>query len=88
MGVFHFISLLITYLITEMLFFSSKGVDFPNYFKYIEYFIYGEDKVINNQGLLYYFLNALTVFARKEDLNSINGIVFFNSTIQLTNFLI
>ena len=70
-----------------MLFFSSKGVDFPNYFTYIEYFIYGEDIPVNNQGLLYYFLNALVVFARKEDLNSINSIVFFNSTIQLTNFL-
>ncbi len=88
LGVFHNLSLLFTFLLTELFFFSSKGVDFPVYFKYLEYFIYENIKTVNNQGLLYYYLNALSVFARKGDLNSINSVVFFNSTIQITNFLL
>tara|TARA_B100001250_G_scaffold67363_1_gene53878 strand:+ start:156 stop:1895 length:1740 start_codon:yes stop_codon:yes gene_type:complete len=76
-----------SYVISELYFFSSKGVDFPDYFRYIEYFLYEDIKPSNNHGLLFYYSNLITILLRSESLNSVNEIVFLNSTIQVTNFI-
>ena len=80
-------SIISSFLLSELYFFSSKGVDFPNYFLYVENFLYDDIQVTNNQGLFYYYLNAVTILLRESQLNSVNSVNFINSTIQLTNFL-
>ncbi len=81
-------SIFSSYLLSELYFFTTKGVDFPVYKKYLDFFLYDNIQTENNQGLIYYFINALSVFLRKDSLNSLNEIVFFNSTIQFTNFIL
>lgn len=83
----HFISITSSFMLSELYFFSTKGVDFPNYFLYIENFLFENVEVINNQGQIYYYLNVLTILLKSSELNSINSINFFNSTIQFTNFI-
>ena len=83
----HVVSIVSSFLLSELYFFSSKGVDFPNYFLYIESFLYDDIQVTNNQGLLYYYSNVVTILLRESQLNSVNSVNFINSTIQLTNFL-
>ncbi len=86
-GYIHFTFLVFSFILSELYFFSSKGVDFPDYFKYIEYFLYEDIKPSNNHGLFFYYSNLITILLRSESLNSINEIVFLNSTIQITNFI-
>jgi hypothetical protein len=86
-GFIHFVSIISSFILSELYFFSTKGVDFPNYFLYIENFLYENIEVINNQGQIYYYLNVLTILLKSSELNSINSINFFNSTIQFTNFI-
>ena len=83
----HFVFLFLSFILSELYFFSSKGVDFPDYFKYIEYFLYDEIKPTNNHGLFFYYINLITIYLRSSSLNSINEVVFFNNTIQVTNSL-
>lgn len=83
----HIISIISSFVLSELYFFSSKGVDFENYFLYIENFLYNDIEVSNNQGLIYYYSNVLTILLRESQLNSLNSINFLNSTIQLTNFI-
>tara|TARA_B100000886_G_scaffold232373_1_gene162336 strand:+ start:5231 stop:7042 length:1812 start_codon:yes stop_codon:yes gene_type:complete len=83
----HILSLTISFLVYEIYFFSSKGVDYPVYRKYVDYFIYNDIEMVNNHGLIYYYINSLVVYLRKDVLNSVNEIVFFSNTIQLANFL-
>ena len=84
-GYIHIASIVSSFVLSELYFFSSKGVDFPNYFLYIESFFYNDIPVSNNQGLFYFFSNVLMILFKKSQLNSINSINFFNSTIQMTN---
>lgn len=83
----HIISIISSFVLSELYFFSSKGVDFENYFLYIENFLYNDIEVSNNQGVIYYYSNVLTILLRESQLNSLNSINFLNSTIQLTNFI-
>ena len=83
----HIICIISSFVLSELYFFSSKGVDFENYFLYIENFLYNDIQVTNNQGLIYYYSNVLTILLRESQLNSLNSINFLNSTIQLTNFI-
>ena len=87
-AILHIFSIFSSYILSEIYFFSSKGVDFPVYKKYLDYFLYDNIQTENNQGLIYYFVNSIIVFLRKDSLNSLNEIIFFNSTIQLTNFIL
>ena len=83
----HVVSIISSFLLSELYFFSSKGVDFPDYFLYVESFLYDDIQVSNNQGLFYYYSNVVTILLRESQLNSVNSVNFINSTIQLTNFL-
>ena len=84
----HIICIISSFVLSELYFFSSKGVDFEAYFLYIENFLYNDIQVTNNQGLIYYYSNVLTILLRESQLNSLNSINFLNSTIQLTNFIL
>jgi len=86
-GYIHFLFLISSFILSELYFFSSKGVDFPDYFRYIEYFLYDNIKPSNNHGLFFYYANLITIYLRSSSLNSVNDVIFFSSTIQITNFL-
>ena len=83
----HLISLTFSYFLSELYFFSSKGVDFPKYFVFLENFFYTNIDTLNNQGLFYYYANALVIISNKSSLNSLNSINFYNATIQFTNLI-
>ena len=83
-----FISLYITFVITNIYFNALSGAD--NY-KYIEniLFIFGErDSTYDNQGLLYYFLVSLILKLRTDSFNYFDKDIFLSETILLTNLLI
>ena len=86
-AIFHAFALLSSFIISELYFFSTKGVDFPNYFLYIQYFLNDNTELLNNHGLFFYYMNLIMIYLRSSSLNSINEIIFFNTTIQTTNLL-
>ena len=83
----HFISLFFSFLISELYFFSAKGVDFPRYKVYLEYFQGNISQTTQNQGLLYYYSNYLMMLIKQSSLTSINNDLFLNTSIQTTNIL-
>ena len=77
-----FISLYITFVITNIYFNALSGAD--NY-KYIEniLFIFGErDSTYDNQGLLYYFLVSLILKLRTDSFN------YFEQSILYINYFV
>ena len=83
----HLISLFFSFLISELYFFSAKGVDFPRYKVYLEYFQGDVSQTTQNQGLLYYYSNYLMMLVKQSSLTSLNNELFLNTSIQTTNIL-
>ena len=83
----HLISLFFSFLISELYFFSAKGVDFSRYKVYLEYFQGDVSQTIQNQGLLYYYSNYLMMLVKQSSLTSLNNELFLNTSIQTTNIL-
>ena len=81
----HFLSLLFSFLLSELYFFSAKGVDFPKYKIYLEYFQDNIEQTSENPGLFYYYINHLVILLKQSSLTSLNRDLFLNSTIQTTN---
>ena len=83
----HFLSLLFSFLLSELYFFSAKGVDFPKYKIYLEYFQDNIEQTSENPGLFYYYINHLVILLKQSSLTSLNRDLFLNSTIQTTNII-
>jgi hypothetical protein len=85
--VLHFLSLIGSFIISELYFFSNKSIDFEKYEIYLNNFLLGENTTNLNQGLFYYIANYIMVVFKIEKLSFFNYEIFLNHTIQTTNFL-
>mgnify|MGYP001181810083 FL=1 len=83
----HFISIVASFVLSEIYFFSAKGVDFPKYRIYLDYLNGSVIQTEQNQGLFYYLTNYLIILLKQSSLTSLNEDLFLNNTIQTTNFL-
>ena len=83
----HFLSLIGSFVISELYFFSNKSIDFEKYEIYLNNFLLGENTTNLNQGLFYYLANYIMVVFKIEKLSFFNFEIFLNHTIQTTNFL-
>ena len=83
----HFVSIFTSFVISEIYFFSAKGVDFPKYKIYLDYLNGSVIQTEQNQGLFYYLTNYLIILLKRSSLTSLNEELFLNTTIQTTNFM-
>ena len=83
----HFISIVASFVLSEIYFFSAKGVDFPKYRIYLDYLNGSVIQTEQNQGLFYYLTNYLIILLKQSSLTSLNEELFLNTTIQTTNFM-
>ena len=83
----HFVSIFTSFVISEIYFFSAKGVDFPKYKIYLDYLNGSVIQTEQNQGLFYYLTNYLIILLKQSSLTSLNEELFLNTTIQTTNFM-
>ncbi len=85
--VLHLISLLSSYILTDLYFFSNRSIDFEKYKVYIEIFKGNVEYTNLNQGIFYYFSNFLIMQFKNNNLSSFNYDLFISNTIQTTNFI-
>lgn len=82
------VSTLITFVIGELYFFSTTGMDFGKYLPYIQYFLNISETTGYGQGVLYYYLISLAVDFRSDFLSEINLSSYLSTSIQVVNFLL
>ena len=83
-----FISTVVTFVIGELYFFSTTGMDFGKYLPYIQYFLNISETTGYGQGVLYYYLISFAIDFRSDLLSEINLSSYLSTSIQLVNFIL
>ena len=86
--VIFFLSLLGSFLITELFYSSSFSPDFQTYFTYIDFNFKNTNLTNNGHGHLYYYLVSSTIFIKSYMISELNISSILNSSVQLTNFIL
>ena len=82
-------SLIITYIIGELYFYTPNGTaDYVVYEKYLSFFQYKSEYSESGQGLIYYYLVSFISYLRNNSVTNLNEVNFINANIHFTNFLI
>ena len=87
-NLFFIFTLILSYLIGLLFYNVTDGLDWQTYYKYIDYFLYGNNEITENQGLIYYFIISSTIKSQLSLIGPYNILEVFNNGIQLGNFLL
>ena len=66
----------------------TDGLDWQTYYKYIDFFLYGNNEITENQGLIYFFIISSTIKSQLSLIGPYNILEVFNNGIQIGNFLL
>ena len=81
-------STLISFILGELYFYSTRGMDYGKYQTFLRYFQGITDSTGQGQGILYYSLIAFISDIRLSLLNNINLSSFLSSNIQILNMFL
>tara|TARA_B100000674_G_scaffold495618_1_gene523526 strand:- start:2863 stop:4530 length:1668 start_codon:yes stop_codon:yes gene_type:complete len=81
-------STLVSFILGELYFYSTRGMDYGKYQTYLRYFQGITESTGQGQGILYYYLIAFISDIRLSLLNNVNLSSFLSSNIQILNMLL
>ena len=86
--VIFFISLISSFLLTELFYASSFSPDFQTYYSFINFNFQNVESTNHGHGHFYYYFVSFIIYLKSYLISELNIGSILNSSIQLTNFLL
>ena len=83
-----FLSLIFSFLLTELFYSSNFSPDFQTYYSFIEFNFQNVETTNHGHGHLYYYIISSVIYLKSNLISELNIGSVLNSSIQLTNFLL